>query len=138
MTKPPRVLDRWHPYRPPGLQNEGPSLARQEFKEECDINNLMARYAATGYLPQPFKSPPVARYEDFASAPDFLEAQLLVLEARDQFMGLPVRVRDRFQNDPMRFLEFVHDEKNRDEARKLGLLKEEPPAPPAPPPPKEG
>ena len=133
---PPHVQSRFSPWRPPPSVIEGPSLCRQEFADEANINILMARYAATGYMPQPFKSPPVARYGDFAEAPDFLAAQLVINEAREQFAGLPVRLRDRFRNDPVMFLEFVHDPENRDEARKLGLLQAEPPAPP--PPPKEG
>ena len=37
------------------------------------------------------------------------------------FRGHSVKVRDRFQNDPGRFLEFANDASNYDEALKMGL-----------------
>jgi len=111
----------------------------QEFKDECDINVLMRRYEATGVMPQPWKSPPVAQYGDFSEAPDYFEAQRILATARDQFSGLPSRVRARFNNDPAQLLAFVHDDANLEEARKLGLLRDQaPPAGPPPTPPDQG
>lgn len=103
---------------------------RQEFREECDINNLMRRFEATGVMPQPWKAPPVANWADFASVPDYLDAQNLLIQARDSFLQLPARVRARFDNDPAQLLAFVANDANREEADKLGLLKPTPPAPP--------
>lgn len=110
---------------------------RQEFKDECDINFIMKRYEATGVMPQPWKSPPVGSFADFASAPDFMEAQTIIARSREQFATLPARVRDRFQNNPAHLLAFLEDEGNLGEARSLGLLKDEPAPIPATPP-KEG
>lgn len=126
-----------------GLSFEGvQDLTRQEFKDECNIRSIMRRYETTGVLPMPGRSPPVARYGDFSNAPDFLEAQAIVLRASEQFNTLPVRVRDRFGYDPARFLAFVTDRNNLAEVRALGLLSEEGiarlDAAAAPPPVKEG
>jgi len=114
-----------------GAINFANSLDRthQEFKDECDINNILKRYQATGVMPQPWKSPPVPSWGDFASAPDYFEAQQLLLEARQAFMSLPSKVRTRFNNNPGNLLAFVQDPKNLDEARALGLAN-----PAAPPP----
>lgn len=106
-----------------GISFEGEeSLTHQEFKEECDINTIMARYVQTGVAPTDAR---MASYGDFAEAPDFQEAQAILLRAGEQFAALPGPVRARFENDPVKFLEFVHDSKNLDEAFKLGLLSEE-------------
>lgn len=110
-------------------------LTRQEFRDECDINIIMRKYQNTGALPQAWSSPPSALYGDFSEAPDFYEAQQVVVRAQEQFDALPARVRERFANDPARFLDFVHNKENLDEARKLGLLKAEVP-PVSPPDPK--
>lgn len=106
--------------RPPEVSATCPeeSLTKQEFVDECDINIMMARYQVTGVPPEVA----VGRYGDFVGAPDFLEAQNMLVAARQQFDSLPSSVRDRFANDPARFLTFIHDEKNLDEAEKLGLL----------------
>ena len=37
------------------------------------------------------------------------------------FAAMPAEVRDRFQNDPGRFLEFANDASNYEEALKMGL-----------------
>lgn len=131
---PPRVRDRWFNTSTVGGILFAESLTKQEFKDECDINIIMGRYATSP--PRPWASPPMLRYGDFADAPDFLGAQLLVKRAEEQFMTLDGKVRERFGNDPARFLAFVHDPKNLAEARALGLLKAEaaPPPPPAAPP----
>jgi len=107
----------------------------QEFKVECDINSIMARYQATGVMPQPWKSPPQPMWGDFASAPEFFEAQQLLLDARQSFMNLPAKVRTRFNNNPGELLAFVQDPNNTDEARTLGLVDPAPPPAAAAPPP---
>lgn len=113
----------------------GPSRTKQSFKDECDINVLMKKYQATGVLPPGVG---VARYADFSDVGDYLEAQITLLRAQDQFDSLPARVRDRFKNDPVAFLTFVANPANLGEARELGLLAEESgkaePAAPAIPP----
>lgn len=116
-----------------------PSRARQEFKDECDINVLMRKYQKTGIIEHVARIG--GRYGDFLSAPDYHAAMNAVLAAQDAFASLPAAIRSRFENDPERFLEFVHDPDNADELVQLGLAKkpvsasvpsEEPP-PSAPP-----
>lgn len=129
----PRVRSRWFDTSTVGGIIFGESLTRQEFQPECDINLILARYDESP--PRPWRgSPPQLRYGDFAEAPDFLSAQLLVKQAEDQFHQLPVAMRERFQHSPVEFLRFVHDPKNRDEGVRLGIFKAPEPPPPAPPP----
>jgi hypothetical protein len=128
----PRVRDRWFNTSRVGTLVFGESLTKQEFKEECDINHILARLQDGP--PRPWTNPPQLQYGDYANAPDFLNAQLLVKQAEDQFNALPAVARTRFRNDPATFLAFLNDPKNLDEARKLGLAKPAPVAPPPPPP----
>lgn len=100
----------------------GSSKAQQQFKDECDLNVMVRRF---GGIPPAEFGAPVGRYGDFSSAPDFFEAQQLLLKAQAQFDGLPSAVRRRFDNDPAKLLAFVGDRSNLAEARELGLLKEE-------------
>lgn len=111
----------------------GPSLARQEFAEECDINSLMRRYEAAGAtingLP-PMQGEP--RYVDFTEVPnnllDYLE---LVKNAERAFMTLPAGVRREFDNSATDFVDFASDPENLDQMRAWGLA---PPAKPVAPP----
>lgn len=132
-TKPPtpRVRDRWFNTSTVGTLVFSENLTKQEFKDECDINLILARYQDSP--PRPWGNPPTLRYGDFADAPDFLAAQLLVKEAEELYNSVPVQLRDRLGHNPANFLTWLKDPANKAEARKLGLFVPEPPAPPAAP-----
>lgn len=119
-----RFGPRVHVYAEQG----GPSMTKQSFKDECDVNVIMRRYQQTGVLP--LGDGRVPRYIDATSA-DYQEAMFLVADARSAFAELPSALRERFHNDPKRMLEFLEDPRNREEAIKLGLVNA--PAPEATP-----
>lgn len=101
-----------------------PGRTKQADKEGCDINNILERFERTGELPSMNGN---AMYGDFADVPEYLESLNIVRAAESQFMSLPAKLRDRFHNDPAKFLAFVGDNKNYDEAVELGLLAPKPP-----------
>lgn len=103
---------------------------KQSFKDECDINNIMARFQRTGQLPVTNRTP---TYGDIADL-DFQGAMDLVAAGREMFATLPAKVRERFANDPAKLLQFMQDPENTPEARKLGLLAPEVPDPTRSPP----
>lgn len=105
-------------YSPSG----GVSMARQEFKDECDINVLMARYQKTGILPESIKEGE-GRFLDCTEY-DFQRSMEIVAGASSLFEQLPSGIRTRCDNDPVKLLAFVADPVNREEARKLGILRE--------------
>jgi len=102
--------------------SDSPSLTKQYFADECDINTLMARYMETGILDG--RDPAAARYVDCTSlqALDYQGAMNFILEAQDLFGSLPAPLRARFDNDPGLMLQFVDDPANLQEAISLGLL----------------
>lgn len=108
-----------------------PSMTKQSFKDECDINRLMAKYETTGVIDHVNRRMP--EYGDFAGVVSYQDSLNIVLDAREVFAALPARLRDRFGNDPGQYLAFIDDPKNKDEAIKLGMIK----APPAEPPPQK-
>lgn len=97
-----------------------PSRTKQEFKDECNINVILARYQATGLITNINNREP--QYVD-TTGYDFQQAMQTIAEAQSAFNDLPASLRDRFGNDPAQFLDFVHDEDNRAEAEKLGLVR---------------
>lgn len=104
-----------------GVSPVGESLTKQEFKKQCDINTILAKYQKTGQLPDLIKSDP--RYGDFSEVGSYQEALDTVILARQQFDALSSKLRSRFGNDPSEFLAFVNDPKNAEEMVSLGLAK---------------
>lgn len=96
------------------------SLALQSAAEDADINTIVRRFGLTGELPHDVAMP---RSGDFTNIPDFHTAMNLVRSAQEQFDRVPAEIRARFGNDPQAFMNFLEDSNNRDEARRLGLLK---------------
>ena len=96
------------------------TMTQQQFKDESDINNLVDRFLRTGEVP-PVDSR--AMYGDFIDVPEsYQDALNAVLDAQTEFNALPSKLRQRFNNDPAELLSFLQDEKNIDEAIKLGLV----------------
>lgn len=114
--------------RVPGLKcDPAGDLARQEFKEECDVNHVVSCYMRTGSVPGSRSF--TARYPqfgDFSGVRSVSEALLKLDECKAEFLELPTDVRKRFGNDPRKLYSFLQDENNRPEAEKLGLVDPKP------------
>lgn len=96
-----------------------PSMTKQSFREECDINNILKRYQKTGVIEHVKHYN--GQYGDFTGINDYHSACNRVLAAEEAFSTLPSSLRSRFRNDPGEFLSFVNDPKNLDEMVSLGL-----------------
>lgn len=100
----------------------------QSAKDDSDINVIVRRFGMTGQIRtanvEPF-------YGDFSGVDDYQSAMNMLLAAKQSFAELPADVRSRFGNDPALLIDFLHDDANLEEARKLGLCRpqEAPPEP---------
>lgn len=101
----------------------GKSMTQQQFAKEADINEIVRRFGLTGQIPDGIGAP---QSGDFTGITDFTEAMRQVRNAQEAFDKLPATTRSRFNNDPGLMLAFLHDETNRDEAMKLGMLRKPP------------
>lgn len=101
--------------------SELPSRTKPNFKDDCDIKYILQRFIKDGVLNATVREPlPPGDYSD---APrDYQAALNMVIDTQRRFEDLPAPLRDRFDNDPHVFLEFVSDPKNVDEMYDLGLL----------------
>lgn len=102
-----------------GLKCLDPSRAQQNQKLESDINEIVRRFGLTGKLPD---NPRVPQYGDFSVVNDYQTALNAVISAQQAFGEFPAHIRSRFNNDPQELLEFVADDRNREEAERLGLI----------------
>jgi phage internal scaffolding protein len=101
-----------------GLSCPEPSLAKQEFRDECDINRIMMQFGKTGELPQIAG----AVFGDFNSTQTYHEMQNTLIEAENAFKTLPAAIRKEFNNDPAEVIDFLNNPANRDKAIELGLV----------------
>lgn len=95
------------------------SRTQQNFRDQCDINEILRRSQKNGMLPDTGKTP---LYTDVSSIPDFHQAQNVVARANEAFAAMPAKVRERFNNDPGRMVNFLQDPNNVHEAISLGLM----------------
>lgn len=128
------------PHKRVQIDCSGNSRTKQSFKKECDINEILRQFRRTGLISHVERQQ--GFYGDFIGATTYHDALNLIHDAQDMFMTVPAHIRAKFENDPAKFLDFVHDPDNIDEMRELGLLpkgtpkpKEEQKPAPAPNPP---
>lgn len=103
-----------------------PTLTKQSFKDECNINLIMAKYQKSGAITH------LQNHEGsygFASAVDFTESMQIVTKANSMFADLPSSIRTKFENEPAKFLEFVQNPENAKELVELGLATPRTPTP---------
>lgn len=89
------------------------------FKEECDTNNIIAKFNKTGQLTHIAKRQ--GNYADVSEITDLHTAFIHVKEAKETFQELPAILRKKFNNSPTEFIAFLEDPKNDEEAVQLGL-----------------
>ena len=102
----------------------GDGLTDQNHKDETDINNIVRKYNKTGLIDHlnQFEQ----KYADMTGY-DYQDAMNTVAAANSMFEGLPSEIRNKFENDPAKFINFVDDESNHDELVKMGLANPLPP-----------
>jgi len=96
---------------------EGESLTKQSESKACDINNIMKKYKTFDNIPDELKRK--VQYGDFSTASDYMEAVKTVQKAEETFEILNSSLKNKFQNDPAKFLEYVNDPNNNEEMYKL-------------------
>lgn len=99
-----RHRTQYTPYGHTATVVVGPG-ARQSMKDECDINNIVARYEKTGVLTHLNASQ--ATYADVSELTGYRDALDKVTAAKEVFMKLPSELRAVFDNDPAKFLDFI-------------------------------
>lgn len=98
----------------------GKTRTQTQFKDDCDVNRILAKYKATGTLTH-VRNAQAGVYADLTQIPSYQEALNTVINAQRAFEEVPAKIRQRFNHDPNEFIKFLADPKNNQEAVKLGL-----------------
>lgn len=109
---------------------KGETLTVQAGIEDADINVMMKRFGVTGHFPE---SPKTPMYGDFTHITDFKTALEAIQTAMDNFMEFPAELRQRFENNPQRMLEYMEAGGSPEALREL--MQAKPPLQPTEPPP---
>ena len=104
-----------------GVKFPGGTRVKQHFKKECDINEIVKRHKTQGVITHLNPNKPL--FGDFSELMSYEESLGVVMAAEEKFASLSAGVRERFGNDPGLFVKFMSDNKNIDEAVKLGLAR---------------
>lgn len=118
-----------------------PSMTKQAFKDECDINNIVRKFEQTGVLDHVNQAAAKGLYQDLPDGLDLQAGLNMIAQAEAAFMALPAAARAEFNNDPVAFVEAFNNptEANQELFIKLGLATDARPpkqesAPPSTPP----
>lgn len=98
---------------------QGISLTDQQFIPDCDVNLILSRIAKTGQMPANFGATGV--YGDFSEIQDYQESLHTIMRAKELFGDLPAQIRQKFQNDPQKLIDYLNDPANLKESVDLGL-----------------
>ena len=93
-------------------------ITEQHHAKSCDINLILAQFMDTGIMPQTKLNP---QHAD-VSQHNFQDAQNQIALAKTLFEELPEHVRNKFENQPYKFLQFAEDENNYDQMIEMGLI----------------
>ncbi len=102
-----------------GISFPASGRTKQSFKDETDINQILAKERKTGLITHVNRFQ--GQYADVTGAVDYQEALNAVADAREAFASVPAGIRAQFENDPGTFLKFVTDPTNAETMYDMGL-----------------
>lgn len=102
--------------------HSGETLTRSSFRDECNINSIMAKAVKGLNVPINSKSP---LFGDVSNMGTYHEMNLRLQEIQNEFLHtVPAEVRLKFGNDSGRFADWLQKPENKDEAIRLGLIED--------------
>lgn len=107
-------------YQRPKSNDWGPSKTQQSFRDEVDINKIVARFTKDDLLEVMRNNP--GTFADLTKVGNYKEALEKIMLAKETFAKLTPKIRKRFENDPGQLVDFMSDENNLDEAIELGIM----------------
>ena len=105
------------------LKCEDETMTQQQYKKQQDIKEIVKKYNATGLLNKNIMAEPM--FDDVSEIGDFQDAQAKIIHAQSLFDQLPSIVKDKFDHNPAKLLDYLNKSENKQEAIELGLVKPE-------------
>ncbi len=126
MTKPtpPKMKIAYQPHDRVQIRFDLPTMTKQSFADECNVNNIMKRFERTGILDH--LNTHRGDYANYVGVEDYKTSLDRIHAANDAFMTIPAAVRAKFDNDAGKFVAFAENPDNLDEMVSLGLANRPP------------
>ena len=102
---------------------------QQHKRDETNVNFIMKRFKKSGQLPN-MDSMYELQYRDVSNVPDFMTMRNQMIKAEEAFLTIPPTIRRQFDNDPVKFLQFIADPQNKEKGIELGIFKKKEELPP--------
>lgn len=112
-----KIFSKYDPPPSLGIECLDQTLTQEHFKQECDINFMLAQHGVLEQIPGAF-------YCDFQNSHDLRESLAMLQEAQSSFETLPAQVRANFSNDPIALLQFIENPDNAHRFAEFGLTNE--------------
>lgn len=108
------------PGRRVSIDTGSESNVKQQFKDDSDVNLIVANYGKMGVFSN--INPLTPQYGDFSTALDLQQAIELTRLAEERFMALPSTVRGAADNNPVRFLQMMETEQGQAILQRAGMV----------------
>jgi len=126
------VRNKFSVFSKPVVEPGKPSRTQQHFKDDCDINKILAKYKKTGVLDHVRRAREI--YGDFSQYTSAAENMDKVAKANSMFESLPAELRTKhFNNSIQGFLSYIGDPQNVEQCYQWGIYDRPAPAPNADP-----
>ncbi len=121
MPQPTRAHRLANPKRSQTVTNIG-GRTKQSFTFDADPNTLMRQFTKTGDTDILKRTTAIAMQGDFSAVPDFFTALLQVQQVQEDFLALPSKARNHFDNDASLMIDALADPSRAQELVDLGLV----------------
>jgi phage internal scaffolding protein len=99
-------------------KTNGTCKVQKHLKDECDLEKMVERYKRTGQI-RVMGDPKFGEWSQIAS---YHDAQNAIIATQEAFAKVPSKIRQKFDNDPQKLIDFIEDPKNLKECVELGLV----------------
>ncbi|AXH74010.1 MAG: internal scaffolding protein [Microviridae sp.] len=94
-------------------------LTEQSHKDSCDIHNILKKSEKTGIMEH--VSANKGTYGTMPTGDEFQTHMNIIASAETMFETVPSKLRNQFENDPAKFLDFISNDANKAKLDELGL-----------------
>lgn len=103
-----------------GEMVKDPGHTQQHHAASVDIRNILM--AAKKGIPIESVAWGTPQFGDFSNVDSYVVARQRIASTNEDFGRLPSEIRNRFQNDPAKLVEFLSNPANLNEAVELGII----------------
>lgn len=108
------------------LSSENPKT-EQHHRDHVSTQFIMNKAAKTGMMQHVRQEAPT--YSELPPRMHYQDAMNLIAAARSTFESIPAITREKFDNDPAQFLDFINNPENREQMLEMGFTDDHLPPP---------